>query len=124
MLCVEAMSGMVTDLAPDEARMKAAAGAGYATATDLADWLVREAGVPFREAHHITGRAVKRAEELGVALDKLPLGDLKAIDARIDQRVYDVLGVDASVASRTSFGGTAPARVRAAIAAAKKGNEP
>jgi argininosuccinate lyase len=93
--------------------------AGFATATDLADWLVREAGVPFREAHHITGRAVARAEGLGVRLDEVPLADLQAIDARIDRRVYGVLSVDASVASRTSFGGTAPIRVRAAIAAAK-----
>jgi argininosuccinate lyase len=80
---------------------------------------VREAGLPFREAHHVTGRAVKRAEELGIGLDALSLGDLTAIDARIDARVYDVLSVDASVASRTSFGGTAPANVRAAIAAAR-----
>jgi argininosuccinate lyase len=100
--------------------MRGLAESGYATATDLADWLVREGGVPFREAHHITGRAVKRAEELGVPLDALPIEDLKAIDDRIDERVYDVLTVDASVASRTSFGGTAPANVRAAIAAARK----
>jgi argininosuccinate lyase len=99
--------------------MRAAAEAGFATATDLADWLVRQGGIPFREAHHITGRAVKRAEELGVALDKLPLADLQAIDARIDERVYAVLGVHASVASRTSFGGTAPDNVRAAIATAQ-----
>ena len=78
--------------------MRAAAEAGFATATDLADWLVREAGVPFREAHHITGRAVKLAEEKGVALDALPLDELQAIDARIDERVYGVLSVDASVA--------------------------
>jgi argininosuccinate lyase len=101
-------------------RMRALAETGFATATDLADWLVREAGLPFREAHHVTGRAVKRAEELGVALDALSLDDLTAIDARIDARVYDVLSVDASVASRTSFGGTAPANVRAAIAAARQ----
>ncbi|MGL4313627.1 MAG: argininosuccinate lyase, partial [Sphingomonas sp.] len=100
-------------------RLRAAAEAGFATATDLADWLVREGGIPFREAHHITGRAVKRAEELGVALDRLPLADLQAIDPRIDERVYGVLSVGASVASRTSPGGTAPARVREAIAAAR-----
>ena len=103
--------------------MRGAAEAGYATATDLADWLVREAGLPFREAHHVTGRAVKRAEELGVALDAVPLGDLQAIDARIDDRVYGVLSVDASVSSRISFGGTAPAQVRAAIAAARAARE-
>jgi len=98
---------------------RAAAGQGYSTATDLADWLVREADVPFREAHHITGRAVKLAEERGCGLAELRLDDLKSIDDRIDQRVYDVLSVDASVRSRTSYGGTAPARVREQIAAAK-----
>ncbi|MDB5706677.1 MAG: argH [Sphingomonas bacterium] len=123
-LSIAAMTGMVESATFRTDRMRGLAEAGFSTATDLADWLVREAGVPFREAHHITGRAVKRAEELGVALDKVSIADLQAIDARIDERVYDVLSVDASVASRTSFGGTAPARVRAAIAAAKKGNEP
>ena len=82
-------------------------------------WMVREAGLPFREAHHVTGRTVKLAEERGVALDALPLADLQAIDPRITASVYDVLTVDASVRSRTSFGGTAPANVRAAIAAAR-----
>jgi argininosuccinate lyase len=123
-LAVAAMTGMVESATFRTDRMRAAAEAGFATATDLADWLVRVANVPFREAHHITGRAVKRAEELGVALDKVPLADLISIDARIDERVYDVLGVDASVASRISFGGTAPAQVRAAIAAAREGREP
>jgi argininosuccinate lyase len=101
-------------------RMRGLAESGFATATDLADWLVREADVPFREAHHITGRAVARAEALGVGLDALPLEELTAIDARIDARVYDVLSVDASVASRRSFGGTAPDNVRAAIRAARE----
>jgi len=123
-LAVAAMTGMVESATFRTDRMRAAAEAGFATATDLADWLVRVANVPFREAHHITGRAVKRAEELGVALDKVPLDDLVSIDARIDERVYDVLGVDASVASRISFGGTAPAQVRAAIAAASEGRKP
>jgi argininosuccinate lyase len=100
--------------------MRGLAESGFATATDLADWLVREANLPFREAHHVTGRAVKRAEELGVALDKVPLADLQAIHAGIDERVFGVLSVDASVASRTSFGGTAPVQVRAAIAAARQ----
>jgi argininosuccinate lyase len=100
--------------------MRAAAAQGYSTATDLADWLVREADVPFREAHHITGRAVKAAEERGCDLADLPLETLKAIDERIDQRVYDVLSVDASVRSRTSYGGTAPERVREQVAEAKK----
>jgi argininosuccinate lyase len=120
-LSIAAMTGMVESATFREGRMRAAAEAGFSTATDLADWLVREGGIPFREAHHITGSAVKRAEELSVALDVLPLAELTAIDARIDDRVYGVLSVDASVASRTSFGGTAPARVREAIAAAREG---
>jgi argininosuccinate lyase len=118
-LSIAAMTGMVETLSWDEARMRAAATSGFATATDLADWLVRVANVPFREAHHITGRAVKAAETAGCLLSDLPLPTLAAIDARIDARVYDVLTVDASVASRTSFGGTAPDNVRAAIAAAR-----
>ena len=103
--------------------MRAAAEAGFATATDLADWLVREAGVPFREAHHIVGRAVQAAEERGVGLAELELEALRAIDPRIDERVYDVLTVDASVRSRTSYGGTAPERVREQIERAKKALE-
>jgi argininosuccinate lyase len=122
-LSIAAMTGMVETAAFHTERMRAAAEAGFSTATDLADWLVREAGVPFREAHHITGRAVKLAEQRGIGLDALPLDDLAAIDPRIDARVYDVLSVDASVASRTSFGGTAPARVREAIAAARAARE-
>jgi len=118
-LSLQALAGMVETVEFVPERMRAAAGQGYSTATDLADWLVREADVPFREAHHITGRAVKLAEERGCGLAELRLDDLKSIDARIDQRVYDVLSVDASVRSRTSYGGTAPARVREQIAAAK-----
>ena len=118
-LCLAAMTGMVESVTFRTDRMRGLAESGFATATDLADWLVREADVPFREAHHITGRAVARAEALGVTLDRVPLADLQAIDARIDARVFDVLSVDASVASRTSFGGTAPANVRAAIRAAR-----
>ena len=98
--------------------MRALAESGFATATDLADWLVREADVPFREAHHITGRAVKLAEEMGCALAALPLADLQTIDARIHEGIYSVLTVDASVASRMSHGGTAPAQVRQRIAQA------
>lgn len=118
-LSIAAMTGMVESATFKADRMRQVAEAGFATATDLADWLVREAGLPFREAHHVTGRAVKLAEERGIALDALPIADLKAIDARIDERVYGVLSVDASVASRTSFGGTAPDNVRAAIGAAR-----
>ncbi|WP_107931484.1 argininosuccinate lyase [Sphingomonas aerolata] len=122
-LSIAAMTGMVKSATFRTERMRAVAEAGFATATDLADWLVREAGLPFREAHHVTGRAVKRAEDLGIALDALSIEDLKAIDARIDDRVYGVLSVDASVASRTSFGGTAPDNVRAAIRAARETSE-
>ncbi len=118
-LSIAAMTGMVASATFRTQRMRAAAELGFATATDLADWLVRVGDIPFREAHHITGRAVKRAEEQGVALDRLSLVDLQAIDSRIDARGYGVLGVDASVAARASFGGTAPSRVRAAIAVAR-----
>ena len=118
-LSLQALAGMVETVEFVPERMREAAEQGYSTATDLADWLVREADVPFREAHHVTGRAVKLAEERGCGLAELRLDDLKSIDARIDQRVYDVLSVDASVRSRTSYGGTAPARVREQIAAAK-----
>jgi argininosuccinate lyase len=118
-LCLAAMTGMVQTLTFNAARMRAAAAGGFSTATDLADWLVRVAGVPFREAHHITGRAVKAAEDAGIGLDALPIATLQAIDARIDDRVYEVLSVEASVASRTSHGGTAPDGVRARIAAAR-----
>ncbi|MEH6724451.1 MAG: argininosuccinate lyase, partial [Qipengyuania sp.] len=97
-----------------------AAEAGHATATDLADWLVRQADIPFREAHHITGAAVKLADEQGVALDGLSIDDLQKIDSRIDARVFDALSVDASVAARASYGGTAPVRVRQQVAAAKQ----
>ncbi|WP_344694761.1 argininosuccinate lyase [Sphingomonas cynarae] len=118
-LCLAAMTGMVDSATFRTDRMRQVAEAGFSTATDLADWLVREGGLPFREAHHVTGRAVKRAEKLGIGLDALSLDELTAIDGRIDASVYDVLSVDASVASRTSFGGTAPANVRAAITAAR-----
>ena len=118
-LSLAAITGMVetTVFAPE--RMRALAESGHATATDLADWLVREADVPFREAHHIVGSAVKLADERGVALAALPLAALQAIDARIGESVYDVLTVDASVASRSSHGGTAPEQVRGRIAEAK-----
>jgi argininosuccinate lyase len=118
-LCLAAMTGMIAGSTFDTARMRAAAELGYATATDLADWLVRVAGIPFREAHHITGSAVKLAESRGVALEQLPLEDLKAIDSRIDERVYAVLSVDAAVAARTSYGGTAPDQVRWQVARAR-----
>ncbi|TZG26355.1 argininosuccinate lyase [Sphingomonas montanisoli] len=118
-LSIAAMTGMVEKVTFNTSRLRQAAEAGFSTATDLADWLVRVADVPFREAHHITGTAVKLAEREGVALDKLPIEALKAIDARIDDRVYQALSVDASVASRRSHGGTAPDQVRERIAQAK-----
>jgi argininosuccinate lyase len=119
-LSLAALAGMIESVEFVPERMRAAATQGFATATDLADWLVREADVPFREAHHITGRAVKAAEERSCDLADLPLDTLQAIDPRIDNRVYDVLSVDASVRSRASYGGTAPERVREQIAAAKE----
>jgi argininosuccinate lyase len=119
MLSLEAMTGMIETIEFVPERMRTAAEQGFATATDLADWLVREVGVPFREAHHITGAAVKAAEDAGCRLDQLSLGALKAIDPRIDERVFDVLGIDASVRSRTSYGGTAPERVREQITEAR-----
>jgi argininosuccinate lyase len=111
-LSLAAMAGMVTDLEPDAARMKKAAGEGYATATDLADWLVRTLQLPFREAHHITGRIVAAASESNVPLHRLPLEAMQAVEPRITQEVFEVLGVSNSVKSRTSFGGTAPKNVR------------
>jgi argininosuccinate lyase len=118
-LCLAAMTGMVEATTFRTDRMRAAAELGYATATDLADWLVRQANIPFREAHHITGAAVKLAESRGVALDQLPLADLTAIDARIDERVYAALSVEASVAARASHGGTAPEQVEQRVAEAR-----
>ena len=118
-LSIAAMTGMTQSVTFRTDRMRALAESGFATATDLADWLVREAGLPFREAHHVTGRAVKLAEEKGLALAALPLADLQAIHPAINDSVFSVLTVDASVASRMSHGGTAPAQVRARIADAK-----
>jgi argininosuccinate lyase len=114
-LSLRAMAGMVADLEPVREKMAAAAGAGFSTATDLADWLVRELNLPFRDAHHVTGAAVKKAEQLGVGLSDLPLADLQALDGRITASIYDVLTPEASVASRRSYGGTAPDQVRAQI---------
>jgi argininosuccinate lyase len=118
-LSIAAMTGMVADTDFRTDRMRQAAELGYATATDLADWLVREGDIPFREAHHITGAAVKLAESRGLALDQLPLDDLKAIDSRIDERVFSALSVEASVAARKSHGGTAPDQVRERVAEAR-----
>jgi argininosuccinate lyase len=119
-LSIAAMTGMVEGAEFRTGRMRQAAELGYATATDLADWLVREAGVPFREAHHITGAAVKLAEGKGVGLDTLSLAELQAIDSRIGEGVFAALSVEASVAARASHGGTAPAQVRQRIAEARE----
>ena len=119
-LSLAAMAGMVETVGFDTVRMRDVAESGHATATDLADWLVRAAGVPFREAHHITGRAVKLADERGVRLWDLSPADLGSIDGRIAADAFNVLSVDASVKSRTSFGGTAPAQVKKRIEAARK----
>ena len=115
-LCVAAMAGMVRDMSPITERMKAAAGSGYSTATDLADWLVRKLGLPFRQAHHVTGSIVKLASDAGCELEALPLAQMQAVEPRITQDVFSVLGVDQSVRSRTSFGGTAPDNVTAQAA--------
>ena len=115
MLALAAMEGMVASMTADRAAMEAAAGAGFATATDLADWLVREAGLPFREAHHVTGALVAAAEAKGCDLPDLPLAEMQAAHPAITEGVYSVLGVANSIASRTSYGGTAPAQVRRQI---------
>jgi argininosuccinate lyase len=118
-LSLAAMTGMVADATFQTVRMRQAAELGYATATDLADWLVRQADIPFRQAHHITGAAVKLAESRGVALDALSLADLQAIDGRITDDVFAALSVEASVAVRCSHGGTAPAEVAKRVAEAR-----
>jgi argininosuccinate lyase len=107
-LCLKAMTGMVQDMKPQADAMRAAAGSAHATATDLADWLVREIGMPFREAHHITGRLVRLADERGCDLSELPTQAMQQVDARITADVHSVLGVEQSVNSRRSLGGTSP----------------
>ncbi len=119
-LSIAAMTGMIRDLSVNTLQLKDSAGAGFTTATDIADWLVRVAGVPFRQAHHITGRIVRLAEDQGCTLEELSLADLQAVDPRITAEVFGVLGTEASAASRTSFGGTAPANVAAAAKAARQ----
>jgi len=113
-LSIAAMTGMISTLTVNEAAMRGAASRGFSTATDLADWLVRTLGLPFRQAHHVTGTLVAMAEKKGVDLDALTLDEMKSVEAGITKEIYSVLGVDNSVASRTSFGGTAPDNVRAA----------
>ena len=119
-LSLAAMVGMIAETTFRPERMRAAAQAGHATATDLADWLVREADIPFREAHHVTGEAVKLADAKSCSLEELSLDDLQGIDQRIDGRVFDALSIEASVASRSSYGGTASDQVRDRVAEARK----
>ncbi|MEM8790271.1 MAG: argininosuccinate lyase [Pseudomonadota bacterium] len=114
-LALAAMEGMVRDMVPNAERLREAAGAGFSTATDLADWLVRVLGMPFRDAHHVTGRIVKEAEDRGVDLADLPLETMQGVEPRITEAIFDVLSVEASTRSRTSLGGTAPASVRAEV---------
>ncbi|MEL6511279.1 MAG: argininosuccinate lyase, partial [Pseudomonadota bacterium] len=116
MLALAAMEGMVKDMTANRAELRAAAATGFSTATDLADWLVRELGLPFRDAHHITGSLVALAETKGCDLPDLSLEDMQSVHADVTQSVFDVLGVENSVASRTSYGGTAPIRVREQVA--------
>jgi argininosuccinate lyase len=119
-LALAAMTGMVLDLQPNIARMREVAAADYSTATDLADWLVRNLDMPFRKAHHVTGQAVALAAKQGVALHELKLAQLQKIEPAITAKVFPALTVEASVTARTSFGGTAPGNVRAAAARARK----
>jgi argininosuccinate lyase len=119
-LCLRAMTGMVAGMTADATAMRAATDAGFITATDLADWLVRIIGLPFRQAHHVVGRIVRLAEQAGLGIAELSLDALREVEPAIDERVFEVLTVERSVASRTSLGGTAPERVRAAIAAARE----
>jgi argininosuccinate lyase len=111
-LCLAAMSGMVRDMTPDRKAMKKAAGSGYATATDLADWLVRSLKMPFRNAHHVTGKIVGLASAKNIGLEKLSLAEMQSVEPKITADVFTVLGVEKSVRSRTSFGGTAPSNVK------------
>ncbi|WP_218578728.1 argininosuccinate lyase [Vineibacter terrae] len=119
-LSLAAMAGMVRDLKANDERMRAVAAADYSTATDLADWLVRSLGLPFRQAHHVTGRLVALAVSKGADLGALPLEDMQAIEPAITKDVYRALTVEASVAARANFGGTAPRNVKKAVAAARR----
>ena len=119
-LCVAATTGMVRDMRADAEKMRAATAKGFLTATDLADWLVRVLGLPFRDAHHVTGTLVAKAEAAGLDLAELPLSAMQEVEPRITDDVYSVLTVERSVASRSVYGGTAPEQVRAAVAAARE----
>jgi argininosuccinate lyase len=119
-LCLAAMVGMVADMQPNKERMKESARTGYSTATDFADWTTQKLNIPFRESHHITGRAVKLAESKGIELSQLTPADLQTIDARLTPEILKVLTVEAAAASRNSYGGTAPDNVRAQAKAARE----
>jgi len=119
-LCLAAMTGMVLDMKPDRKRMRQMAAADYSTATDLADWLVRALGLPFRQAHHVTGKLVSLAAARGVELMELPLAEMRKVEPRITRAVLRAITVEASVAARTSFGGTAPKAVRQAATRARR----
>ena len=119
-LSIAAMTGMVANVSFNTARMREVAASGFSTATDLADWLVREHGLPFREAHHVTGSVVKSCEARGISLEAITAADLAAVDPRLAGSILPDLSVGGSVASRTSAGGTAPVRVKEAIAVAKR----
>lgn len=120
LICVQVTTGMIGDFTANRERMLASAKLGFSTATDLADWLVRELNLPFRDAHHVTGRIVKLAEDKQCALHEVPLAEMQAVNSDINATVFDVLSVERSVASRNSFGGTAPDAVREAIANYRK----
>jgi len=119
-LGIAAMAGMIRDLKANPQRMRAVASADYSVATDLADWLVRKVGLPFRQAHHVTGKLVGIASDKGVDLDKLSLAEMQAVEPAINRSVFKVLTVEASVAARKSFGGTAPANVARSVKDARK----
>jgi argininosuccinate lyase len=119
-LCLAASAGMVRDMKVDKAAMRRIAQSGFSTATDLADWLVRNLKIPFRQAHHITGALVARAEALQCDLAELPIAEMRRVEKRITPAIFDVLTVERSVASRKSFGGTAPSNVARAAATARR----
>ena len=120
LMCLKAMTGMIADMAPQKAAMRAACSRGFLNATDLADWLVQHAGVAFRDAHHLTGKLVKLAEEKGCGLEDLSLAQMQAVHPAITAEVFAAIALDACLSRRMSFGGTAPARVAEAVAEAKQ----
>ena len=118
-LCLRAMSGMIADMKVNKDKMHAMASADYSCATDIADWLVKNLKIPFRDAHHVTGSIVKMAETKGLELHQLKLAEMQKIEKKITNKILEVLSVENSTASRTSFGGTSPVQVKEQIKAAK-----